>query len=180
VIVRIRDQQQRGTRPPVISGAVTGVTTVTAPIGNAGLGAGLVRPSPASSATRKRRPAATRSPAAFTSPPTSRAPSSRSLSSRSSSTRSTRNQPDMPRCITSVSPDESGVTRYFARRVTDITRVPIRRAAKFSGSGPRKSARRAITASKRAPAITGSSIRRTVSTSGNSGMTRPVRPACLA
>ena len=85
----------------------------------------------------------------------------------------------MPRCIISVSPDDSGMTRYFARRVTAIARVPIRRAANFSGSGPRRSARRAITASKRAPAITGSSIRRTVSTSGKFRHDAPRPPAGL-
>src|SRR5690349_16017246 len=76
----------------------------------------------------------------------------------------------MPRCITSTSPDDRSASRYLARRPSPVTVRPLRRLAKSLGSGQRKSPRLATTSSKRAPSITGASPRRTVSTSGSSGM----------
>ena len=48
--------------------------------------------------------------------------------------------------------------------------LPSSRSAKFFGNGKRRSGRRASTRTKRAPSITGCRPRRTVSTSGSSGM----------
>src|SRR5262245_54371619 len=82
----------------------------------------------------------------------------------------TRNDPDMPRCITSTSPEERSASRYFARRPSPSTRLPSSRATKSFGSGQRRSPRCASTLVKRAPSMTGCSPRRTVSTSGSSGI----------
>ena len=60
--------------------------------------------------------------------------------------------------------------RYFARRPRPVTICPCSRATKSFGSGQRRSGRRASTRSMRAPSITGARPRRTVSTSGNSGI----------
>src|SRR5580693_1919225 len=76
----------------------------------------------------------------------------------------------MPRCITSTSPDDRSVSRYFARRPRPVTVAPSRRLAKSFGSGQRRSPRCTSTLAKRAPSIAGSRPRRTVSTSGNSGI----------
>src|SRR5277367_5943943 len=76
----------------------------------------------------------------------------------------------MPRCITSTSPDERSVSRDLARRPSPVTVLPSRRATKSFGSGHRRSPRRNSTLEKRAPSIAGSRPRRTVSTSGNSGI----------
>src|SRR5205814_1726311 len=43
----------------------------------------------------------------------------------------------MPRCMTSVSPDDSGTTRYFARRSTASAVVRVSRAANRGGKGVR-------------------------------------------
>src|SRR6188472_1559650 len=76
----------------------------------------------------------------------------------------------MPRCISRTSPDERSTSRYFARRPSPATVLPSRRATKSFDSGQRRSPRWASTLLKRAPSMTGCSPRRTVSTSGNSGM----------
>ena len=59
--------------------------------------------------------------------------------------------------------------RYLARRPKASMRWPVSLAAKFSGKGKRRSARRSSTRNIRAPTIAGSRPRRTVSTSGSSG-----------
>ena len=57
---------------------------------------------------------------------------------------------------------------------------PVSRAAKRSGNGKRRSGRRCSTRSIRAPTIAGSRPRRTVSTSGSSGMSHLLSSASLA
>src|SRR6516225_12089848 len=86
-----------------------------------------------------------------------------------------RNEPDMPRCIRSTSPEPRSAIRYLARRPSPVTVWPCSRAAKSFWKGKRRSARRASASRICAPSITGCKPRRTVSTSGNSGM--PVRSA---
>ena len=76
----------------------------------------------------------------------------------------------MPRCISSTSPDDRSARMYFARRPSPVTVCPSSRLTKSFGSGQRRSPRRASTRSKRAPSITGCRPRRTVSTSGSSGI----------
>ena len=74
--------------------------------------------------------------------------------------------------------DASAARRRTTDRPADIWRAgrarrrscPSSRSAKSFGSGQRRSPRRASTLTKRAPSITGASPRRTVSTSGSSGM----------
>ena len=46
---------------------------------------------------------------------------------------STRKSPDMPRCTSSVSPDDSDASRYLARRVTAVTRWPTSRSPNPGG-----------------------------------------------
>ena len=82
---------------------------------------------------------------------------------------STRNDPDIPRCISSVSPDDSSASRYFARRLSRVIVHPSRRARKRRGKRVRRSERWRVTRSNRAPSNAGSSSRRVVSTSGSSG-----------
>ncbi len=53
--------------------------------------------------------------------------------------RSTRNEPDMPRCMMSVSPPSSAASRYLARRVKASILRPVSRSAKRSGKGTRRS-----------------------------------------
>ena len=60
---------------------------------------------------------------------------------------STRNEPDMPRCMTSTAPSSRSARRYFARRESAAMRLPCSRAAKSLGKGKRKSGRRASTRS---------------------------------
>src|SRR5580693_3059447 len=76
----------------------------------------------------------------------------------------------MPRCMINTSPDERSASRYLARRPRPVTVEPSRRLAKSAGSGQRRSPRCTSTLAKRAPSIAGSSPRRTVSTSGSSGI----------
>ena len=75
----------------------------------------------------------------------------------------------MPRCITSVSPDDRRASRYLARRVSSSTRDPSRRARKRRGKRVRRSPRCSVTRAKRASCIAGSNSRRVASTSGSSG-----------
>src|SRR4051794_30856296 len=76
----------------------------------------------------------------------------------------------MPRCISSTSPDDKSASRYLARRPMPVTHSPRSRKAKLFGNGKRRSGRRTSTFTKRAFSITGCSPRRTVSTSGSSGI----------
>ena len=85
----------------------------------------------------------------------------------------------MPRCISSVSPEDSTASRYLARRSTRTTVWPFSRAAKRCGNGPRRSGRRTSTRTKRAPFIAGSIARRVDSTSGSSGTPYSDRSACI-
>src|SRR5262245_14640442 len=80
----------------------------------------------------------------------------------------------MPRCIKSTSPDDRSAKRYFARRPSPVTFCPFSRATKSFGNGQRRSPRCATTSSKRASSIAGASPRRTVSTSGSSGILGPL------
>src|SRR6185437_8834246 len=84
-----------------------------------------------------------------------------------------RNEPDMPRCMTSTSPDERSAVRYLARRPSPSTVLPSTRFSKSLAIGQRKPRCRTSTLSTRAPSIAGASPRRTVSTSGSSGMVNP-------
>src|SRR6266536_2965639 len=76
----------------------------------------------------------------------------------------------MPRCINSTSPEVRSASRYLARRPMPVTHSPRSRKAKLFGKGKRRSGRRTSTRTKRAFSITGCNPRRTVSTSGSSGM----------
>src|SRR5262249_45577676 len=60
--------------------------------------------------------------------------------------------------------------RYLARRPSPVTVFPSSRQMKSLGSGCRRSGRLSSTLSKRAPSMAGSRPRRTVSTSGSSGI----------
>ena len=83
---------------------------------------------------------------------------------------SIRNDPDIPRWQIRSGPPSIVAVRYLARRPSETIRRPDSRSAKFSGSGNRRSGRRASTLRMRAPSMTGCRPRRTVSTSGSSGM----------
>ena len=90
----------------------------------------------------------------------------------------TRNEPDMPRCITSTSPEDRSASRYLARRPSPVTVWPFeprRRNPSAAASAGRGG--RASTLAKRAPSIAGARPRRTVSTSGSSGMSFPGQPS---
>src|SRR5215217_2560957 len=83
----------------------------------------------------------------------------------------------MPRWVTQVSPVDRGMSRYLARRSMRSTVAPSSRAGKRSGKGKRRSGRFWRTRVRVAPTMTGSSPRRTVSTSGSSGIERaPAEP----
>src|SRR5690606_4446921 len=75
----------------------------------------------------------------------------------------------MPRCTISVSPPARSARMYFERRRKASTRAPVNRSARPSGSGQRRSGRWISACRILRPVRTGSSPRRTVSTSGNSG-----------
>src|SRR3954454_5047997 len=76
----------------------------------------------------------------------------------------------MPRCISSTSPEPRSATRYLARRPSPVTICPCSRATKSFWKGNRRSFRRASAFRISNPSMTGCRPRRTVSTSGNSGM----------
>ncbi|GAD56265.1 LOW QUALITY PROTEIN: ubiquinone/menaquinone biosynthesis methyltransferase ubiE [Limimaricola cinnabarinus LL-001] len=76
----------------------------------------------------------------------------------------------MPRCTISVSPPDRSARMYFDRRRSRSTRWPESRSAMRSGNGQRRSGRFTWAVSITAPSIAGASPRRTVSTSGNSGI----------
>jgi hypothetical protein len=59
---------------------------------------------------------------------------------------------------------------YFERRRNAVTLAPVNRAAMFSGKGQRKSGRFTSARVMICPSIEGARPRRTVSTSGNSGI----------
>ena len=83
---------------------------------------------------------------------------------------SMRKDPLMPRCITSTLASSKSASRYLARRPSPTTRRPSSCVAKRSGSGKRRSGRFCST-SRTTPTIGGlEKPRRTVSTSGSSGM----------
>src|SRR5271166_783358 len=81
-----------------------------------------------------------------------------------------RNDPDMPSWAISVSPLSRANRRYLARRATATIDLAVSRSAKRGGNGKRMSGRLRSTRRIRAPSIAGSRPRRTVSTSGSSGM----------
>src|SRR5438552_1552949 len=83
---------------------------------------------------------------------------------------STRNDPDMPRWQISTGPSSICIVRYLARLPSAVTVLPASRSEKRSGKGKRRSGLRASTLTSRAPSSTGCTPRRTVSTSGSSGM----------
>src|SRR5882672_8505207 len=99
-----------------------------------------------------------------------------------SSSLTTRNEPDMPRCISRTSPEPRSAIRYLARRPRPVTVWPVNRATKSFWNGNRRSARRASALRIFEPSITGCSPRRTVSTSGNSGISAhsPCDPDVIA
>src|SRR3569623_143142 len=76
----------------------------------------------------------------------------------------------MPRCMTRGSSRSSVASRYLARRARRVTVAPVSTWTKFGGSGKRRSGRLASTRASRWPSSTGAKPRRTVSTSGSSGM----------
>src|SRR5260221_12809548 len=76
----------------------------------------------------------------------------------------------MPGCMTSTLPSSRSRIRYFALRPTDSTFRPVNFRAKPRGNGTRRSPRRCSTFWKVAPSMTGARPRRTVSTSGSSGI----------
>src|ERR1700709_2630402 len=82
----------------------------------------------------------------------------------------TRNEPDIPRCISSTSPEPRSAIRYLARRPRPVTVWPSSRATKSFWNGNRRSLRLASALTIFEPSMTGCRPRRTVSTSGNSGM----------
>src|SRR5262245_24079308 len=79
-------------------------------------------------------------------------------------------RPLIPRCMSRLSPPSRPTRRYFARRPTVSMRLPASRRAKPPGKGTRKSPRFSSTFSIRRPIMALSRPRRTVSTSGSSGM----------
>src|SRR6266851_6796836 len=82
----------------------------------------------------------------------------------------TRNEPDMPRCIKSTSPEARPASRYLARRPRPVTVWPVSRPTKSFWKANRRSFRRTSASIILDPSMTGCRPRRTVSTSGNSGM----------
>ena len=76
----------------------------------------------------------------------------------------------MPRCITSTSPDDRSASRYLARRPSPLTVLPLSRFTKSFGSGQRRSPRCATDLVEARALHHGRRPRRTVSTSGSSGM----------
>src|SRR4051812_48647400 len=87
----------------------------------------------------------------------------------------------MPRWNTNVSPRSVSIRPYLARRLKPITRAPVRRWPRSTGSARRRSGRRASTCAIRQPLRTRSSPRTVVSTSGSSGIAaiwrRAAKPA---
>ena len=82
-------------------------------------------------------------------------------------------RPDIPRCTRSVSPELRSARMYFDRRRSRSTRCPVSRSAICSGNGQRRSGRFTSARVITTPSITGASPRRTVSTSGSSGIFAP-------
>ena len=76
----------------------------------------------------------------------------------------------MPRCMTSTVPSSRSASRYLARRPRRGDARPVSRSAKRSGKGKRRSRPAQLDPSMTAPSMTGARPRRTVSTSGSSGM----------
>src|SRR5689334_15042748 len=79
-------------------------------------------------------------------------------------------RPDMPRWTIRVWPSSSRISMYFARRSMAVTVRPSTFAANLAGSLTRRSLRRWISRAMRWPTMRGTRPRRTVSTSGSSGM----------
>ena len=73
---------------------------------------------------------------------------------------STRNDPDMPRCITSVSPDDRSARRYFARRASLATVAPFQSGAEARGKWCARSERWRVTVRIRAHHDCGQNWRR--------------------
>ena len=83
----------------------------------------------------------------------------------------TRNEPDMPRCISSTSPDDRSASRYLARRPSPLDGLALRAASRnpsAAASADRRGAPRPRRSAR--PPSPAPSPRRTVSTSGSSGM----------
>src|SRR5690349_22594270 len=83
-----------------------------------------------------------------------------------------RQRPDMPRWKTNVSPRSVEMVPYFARRPRPVTRAPVSRWPRSSGSARRRSARRGSIRTSLRPSSTRASPRTVVSTSGSSGIRR--------
>src|SRR5471032_1445187 len=81
-------------------------------------------------------------------------------------------RPDMPRWTIRVWPLSSRISRYLARRSMPAIVRPSTFWANFAGSGTRRSRRRWCSFVMRWPTMRGIRPRRTVSTSGSSGMKR--------
>src|SRR5690606_19674635 len=91
-----------------------------------------------------------------------------------------RQEPVMPRWLNSVAPPESPNSRYLARRPTPVTVWPSSAGLRPAGRGKRRSARLSVTSVMVAPLSQGSRPRRTVSTSGSSGMAVKLLAPCAA
>ena len=76
----------------------------------------------------------------------------------------------MPKCESRIKPPDSRISKYFARRSTLIICLPLSFSPKSTGSGNRKSGLKASAFAIIVPSSTGVRPRRTVSTSGNSGI----------
>ena len=76
----------------------------------------------------------------------------------------------MPRCSSTESPPARRIRMYLPRRRKPVTRAPVRRLCRPSGSGQRRSGRCAMARTMTRPSSRSRRPRITVSTSGSSGM----------
>src|SRR5712671_3916305 len=83
-------------------------------------------------------------------------------------------RPDMPRCSSNSPVSSSSIRMYLPRRARAPISAPSSRSASIGGNGRRRSGRRNSAWTMRRPLMRRASPRRTVSTSGNSGIGRPL------
>src|SRR5947207_2681920 len=83
-------------------------------------------------------------------------------------------RPDMPRCSSNSPVSSSSIRMYLPRRARAPISAPSSRSASIGGNGGGRSGRRNSAWTMRRPLMRRASPRRTVSTSGNSGIGRPL------
>src|SRR5204862_222446 len=87
-------------------------------------------------------------------------------------------RPDMPRCSSNSPVSSSSIRMYLPRRARAPISAPSSRSASIGGNGRRRSGRRNSVWTMRRPLMRRASPRRTVSTSGNSGIGAGIEWVC--